>query len=123
MTEAEQAANEKAAKNMINLNTDGELKLSRQRDGWRVSRADGEVIGLAPVLDDAIVAALAGKSRVARAHRWALGQALSLALDADGVVELYAPEDDDEDDNDDEDLDDEDTSDEDSDPGVTVRRE
>jgi len=115
MTDDEQAENERAAMNMINLNTDGDLTLKRQRDGWHVDRANGEVLGLAPTIDDAIVAALAGKSRVARAHRWALGQALSLALDAEGVIALYSDEEDD-DEEDDEDNDSEDD-------GVTVRRE
>ena len=107
-----QANNEQAAMNMINMNTDDELRCEYQRDGWHVERANGEVLGQAAKLDDAIVAALAGKSRVARAHRWALGQALSLSLDSEGVLALYADDDEDEDDQDN-----------DSEDGVTVRRE
>jgi len=115
MTDDEQAANEQAAMNMINLNTDGDLTLKHQRDGWRVERANGEVLGVAPAIDEAIVGALAGRSRVAKLHRWALGQALSLSLDAEGVIALYSEED--------EDDEDEDDNDDDSEPGVTVRRE
>jgi hypothetical protein len=121
VTDDERTANEKAAKNMINLNTDDELTLRQTRAGWTVKRKNGEVLGTAPELDDAIVAALAGPSRVAKKHRWALGQALSLALDAEGVVALYSDdEDEDEEDNDDEDGD---PDDDDLDDDVTVRRD
>lgn len=119
MTDDERDANEKAAKNMINLNTDDELSLRQTRDGWSVKRKNGEVLGAAPELDDAIVLALAGSSRVAKKHRWALGQALSLALDAEGVLALYSDEEEDEDNDDDEEGEDEEEEEED----VTVRRD
>jgi len=119
VTSAERDANEKAAKNMINLNTDDELSLRQTREGWTVKRKNGEVLGAAVDLDDAIVAALAGPSRVAKKHRWALGQALSLALDAEGVLALYSDEEEDEDNDEDED----DDEDGDPDDDVTVRRD
>lgn len=105
--------------NMINHNTDGKLSLSLQRDGWHLADKAKRDIGIGATQEEAIIAAIAGPSRLARSLRWELGQALSLSIDSDAVPKLYMESDDDDDDPDSEDND----SDEVSDPGVTVRRE